>query len=483
MVPATGTALGAQDVEAELAYQCAFPSGPQPVTVRVSGRFPDAVTRGQEIQPTDVTTTVELPEAVIAELGAGPGPEVRGSTELAVGLSQGKARAEAVWRGTAAPVPLPSQGPLKLESAGDVPSVIPGNVGDLVLRAGTLKLALQTTGASTSPSPSQSPPDPVSATCSPDEEAHRDSLLTTIPVNGENPSGEPPPSGAPSKTSEPDPAELGRPGRTPQRPRAGTAAPTNAPSCIADEPTPMSLTAYVTGYSNVAKLDGASLIPLTCMQVEQGDSYAVPAPDEPFGFFLRQPATARLDHRGSAQTPPAKATFLTFGFTPTTATMTLEQTGPIEIEGDIHLGDDAYVDTLIRAPLVLRLSDVVVNGTPLDVGSDCRTTGPLASEEPEPERFPGDHLVLGGTAEWNNGTPRGYFMLTGGPLTGTFSIPAFTDCRTSDGEDLSRLLTSSISGPGNYVKQIQGQTCAVAQPVEAECTEDGQPVVIPEPER
>ncbi|MGG7612092.1 DUF6801 domain-containing protein, partial [Streptomyces sp. ZG43] len=82
MVPAAGTALGAQEVEAELPYTCAFPSGPQAVTVRVAARFPDSAAKGEAIVPAEVTTTVEVPEAAVAELGAAPGAEVRASTEL-----------------------------------------------------------------------------------------------------------------------------------------------------------------------------------------------------------------------------------------------------------------------------------------------------------------------------------------------------------------------------------------------------------------
>ncbi|KPC91346.1 hypothetical protein ADL27_30820, partial [Streptomyces sp. NRRL F-6602] len=89
MVPAAGTALGAQEVEAELPYTCAFPSGAQAVTVRVAARFPDSAAKGEAIVPAEVTTTVELPEAAVAELGAAAGAEVRASTELAVALSQG----------------------------------------------------------------------------------------------------------------------------------------------------------------------------------------------------------------------------------------------------------------------------------------------------------------------------------------------------------------------------------------------------------
>lgn len=64
------------------------------------------------------------------------------------------------------------------------------------------------------------------------------------------------------------------------------------------------------------------------------------------------------------------------------------------------------------------------------------------------------------------------------------TIPAFKGCGAG-GENLDRLLTASISGPGNYIKQIQGQTCAVGVdvPTEGQCTEDRQPYVVPKPER
>ncbi|MEU6108115.1 DUF6801 domain-containing protein [Streptomyces albidoflavus] len=484
MVPAAGTALGAQEVEAELPYMCAFPSGTQAVTVRVAARFPDSAAKGEAIVPADVTTTVELPEAAVAELGAAPGAEVRASTELAVALSQGEARAEASWRGTAQPATVPAEGPLVLESAGDVPSVTPGSDGELRLHAGGLELAMEAQAGSATPDPAQDSPAPVSASCTLGEDAPEDGLLATIPVTGgktDDPSKGPSPSEGPSASTGPDTREPGGAEAPPGRLRVEATDPKDAPPCIAEEPTSLTLTAYVTGYSNVEKLEGASLIPLSCMVIEQG---IAPDPEPDDEYLFRQPADVELSYQGRRQTPPAEATFLTYGFVPTTATMVLEQTEIMRLESDFYLGDPVKLDTAIRASLVLRLSDVKVNGTPLDVGPNCRTETPLTSHEPEPDRFPGPHIVLDGfgLAPWE-GQPEGYTLTTGGPLTSEVTIPAFTGCGTSDGEDLDRLLTAAISGPGNYVKQMQGQVCLVQDLNPDHCTPDGQPVVIPKPER
>ncbi|MFI1309933.1 DUF6801 domain-containing protein [Streptomyces albidoflavus] len=487
MVPAAGTALGAQEVEAELPYTCAFPSGPQAVTVRVAARFPDSAAKGEAIVPADVTTTVELPEAAVAELGTAPGAEVRAATELAVALSQGEARAEASWRGTAQPATVPAEGPLVLESAGDVPSVTPGSAGELSLRADTLKLAWEVGNA---PGSSDTQEDraggaPLSASCSLSGDAAGDGLLAVIPVTGTEPSRPaetPPPSGGPTG---PDAGKPDRPASPPGRLRVEADAPKDAPPCLADNPEPTTLNAYITGYSNVGKLEGASLIPVSCMIIEQGIA-AFPGPDD--RWLFRQPAEVELSYEGRRQTPPAQATFLTYGFVPTTATMVLEQAGRMHLEADFYLGNPVTVVSTIRASLVLRLSDVKVNGVPLDVGPDCRTETPLISAEPEPDRYPDQHMVLNGFSQQYEGeNATGYQVTSGGPLTSEVNIPAFTGCGTSDGEDLNRLFTAAISGPGNYVKQIQGQTCtpieATSEEMKDFCTPDGQPLVIPKPER
>ncbi|GHF07928.1 DUF6801 domain-containing protein [Streptomyces fumanus] len=502
-VPVAAGATGTQEIDAALPYVCLFPSGEQSATVRVAAGLPERVAAGEPIEPSGVSTTVELPEPAVADLAALGAAGVRAATRLTVGVTQGEATAEAVWRGGTEPTALPATGPLELTATGDVPSVTGQGSGELTLTAGgfALDLALTTAdGTATDPAS-------VTVDCALAEDAPDGGRLAGVQVGtGEDGGGTQTPgddatSAAPSATGTPGEPAPETPGDGPadrqgeRAPKAGEPAPggataeRTAPTCKYDEKYPagpMSLDAYITGYSNVNKLDGAALIPPFCTLITQGEPQFEFFPDFS-GATITQHSTADLWYQQRKQTPPFKGTFLAFDFTPTTATMVLEQTGPMTI--DSHGTTDfafTSTDTYVRAPIVLRVTALEVNGTPLDVGTKCRTRTSLASEDPEPEKYPGDHLVLHGRGEQVTGQPAtGYLLLSGGPLTGEVDIPAFTGCVTADGENLDRLLTASVSGPGNYVKMIQGQACFVSADVlnPDECTEDGQPKKVPVAER
>lgn len=532
LLPAAAVAVGTLKVDAALPYVCALPSGPQPATLRITAAFPERAAVGEEIGPTDVTTTVELPAPAVADLTALQAATVRAETRLAVGVTQNGQRAEATWSGTAPAVPVPAEGPLALTTTGDVPSLTTDTAGDLTLTAGNIAVDL---APSTADGAATTPPS-LAVHCVPGPDAEGGTVLATVPVGTGEPTGGPstspaspssPPTPIPSpsvpspsgtatglplpplpteRTTPPVPGaatgtEDGASEGPEIGPRADEEQPTDegtpgtpeprpaAPPCITEKPTPVSLSAYITGYANVRKLNGASLIPLSCLLIEQGlpEPPHVPAPEGEFHFFT--PSLANLSHQGRKETPPFTSTFLTFDFQPVTATMVLEQTGPITIGTlfrAVFATGDNYLDNTIRAPLVLRVLDVKVNGVELDVGPSCRTATPLSSPDPEPARYPGPHLVMVGKGHIPAGQPaQGYQLTSGGPLTGEVTIPAFKGCG-ADGENLDRLLTASISGPGNYVKQIQGQTCTVlnqAPTDDPQCTEDLQPYVVPKPER
>ncbi|MFC7975389.1 DUF6801 domain-containing protein [Streptomyces cinereoruber] len=515
LLPASAVAVGTLKVDTALPYVCTLPSGQQPATVRITAAFPERATAGEEIRPTDVTTTVELPAAAVADLTALKAATVRAETRLAVGVTQREQRAEAVWSGTSQPVAVPAEGPLVLTTTGDVPSLTTDVPGDLTLVAGAFAVDLAPStadGAATTPAS-------LSVACAPGPDAGERTRLVTLPVGADAPTTEPtspptssavpspsaPSSGPPAPSLPPDRTTPAKPESTngtsgvPKGPRVdrrtddGTASPSPAdrpaaPPCLTESPTPVSLSAYVTGYSNVRKQKGASLLPVSCMLIEQGLSGEPPYPAPPDEIHFFVPSTANLSYQGRKQTPPFTSTFLTFDFQPVTATMVLEQAGPITIEALLRIFMSDFsnsTETLVRAPLVLRVLDVKVNGVALDVGPSCRTVQPLTSTDPDPARHPGKHLVLLGKGRIVNGTDAvGYLLSSGGPLTGEVTIPAFEGCGTK-GESLDRLLTASISGPGNYVKQIQGQTCnvGVEEPTMDNCTEDLQPRKVPKPER
>ncbi|MDT0611808.1 DUF6801 domain-containing protein [Streptomyces lancefieldiae] len=498
-VPAAAVAAGSQQVDEVLPYVCALPSGEQTVTVRVTAAFPDRAAAGEPIVPSDVTTTVELPQTAVADLTARGAAGVRAATRLDVGVAQNEATARATWRGSTQPVALPASGPLTLTATGDVPSVTGQGAGELTFSAGDLALDLTPTtadGGATDPAA-------LTVDCTLAADAPDGGRLAAVPVGpdavpgtdapGASPSGSP--SGASSPSATPgleDEAPAQRQGdlapEVAENPPGGPAAKRDAPECRYDAgypAGPTSLNAYITGYTNVNKLKSATRIPVSCTLIEQGEPQFEFYPDFS-GATITQHSSGDLYYQGRKQTPPFEATFLTFDFTPTRATMVLEQTGPLTIDS---AGATDFVftstDTWIRVPLVLRVTALEVNGTPLDVGPDCRTEKPLKSPEPDPAKHPGDHLVLHGRGEQTTGQPAtGYLLTSGGPLTGEVTVPAFTGCGAG-GEDLDRLLTASVSGSGNYVKQIQGQTCFVSAEVlnPDECTPDGQPLEIPRPER
>ncbi|MFE5256076.1 DUF6801 domain-containing protein [Streptomyces coelicoflavus] len=515
LVPTTASASGTQEVEAELPYVCTLPSGPQPATVRVSAEFPERALAGEAFTPSGVTTTVELPDQAVADLAARDAAGVRAATRLGVGVTQNAATATATWRGSAEPVALPESGPLTLVTKGDVPSVAGRGDGDLTFSAGTLAIDLALEAAdgtatdaatATATADSGSGAGSLTVDCALAEDAPGQGLLATVPVGTGSaaPSGSPSspsPSGPAGTSGAPDDGQPDGPGdreaerQSERSPKVlentpGTAADRDeVPPCRYDEqhpPTDVSLNAYVTGYANVKKMKGAAYLPPSCVLIEQG--IPVPGPPDPDYLIFDTVSYANFHYQERRQTPPFEATFLSFDFAPVKATMVLEQTDTMRIDSRMKMSMTDFsttTDTYVRAPLVLHVLDLEVNGTPLDVGSECRTETSLISEDPDPANFPGDHLVLYGRGELLIGQPAtGYLLLSGGVLSGEATIPAFTGCGT-DGEDLDRLLTASVSGPGNLIKQVQGQTCAIAAPVfpsptnEGQCTEDLQPYEIP----
>ncbi|MFF0535253.1 DUF6801 domain-containing protein [Streptomyces coelicoflavus] len=507
LVPTTASASGTQQVEAELPYVCTLPSGPLPATVRVSAEFPERASAGEPFTPSGVTTTVELPDQAVADLAARDAAGVRAATRLGVGVAQNAATATATWRGSAEPVALPESGPLTLVTKGDVPSVAGRGDGDLTFSAGALAIDLALEAADgTAADAATAGPGSLTVDCALAEDAPGQGLLATVPVGTGTaaPSGSPSspsPSGPAGTSGAPDDGQSDAPGdreaerQSERSPKVlentpGTAADRDeVPPCRYDEqhpPTDVSLNAYVTGYANVKKMKGAAYLPPSCVLIEQG--IPVPGPPDPDYLIFDTVSYANFHYQERRQTPPFEATFLSFDFAPVKATMVLEQTDTMRIDSRMKMSMTDFsttTDTYVRAPLVLHVLDLEVNGTPLDVGSECRTETSLTSEDPDPANFPGDHLVLYGRGELLIGQPAtGYLLLSGGVLSGEATIPAFTGCGT-DGEDLDRLLTASVSGPGNLIKQVQGQTCAIAAPVfpsptnEGQCTEDLQPYEIP----
>ncbi|MFE9369278.1 DUF6801 domain-containing protein [Streptomyces sp. NPDC006711] len=482
IVPGATAALGDQQVSTDLAYTCAFPGGARPVSVRVAAKFPERAAPGVAIRPADVATRVTLPASAVAELTALHAATTGASIRLTTRVAQNGADATALWQLSAPSVPLPPAGDAVLTATGEVPTITANDPGDLMVTATALTLDFQPVtveGRATQPATLS-----VSCTRTPGGSDQLAKVPVSNGTSGSTPSSAPGAS-MPSPTAAATPPRPSLAAPKVAAPTAGSAPPAAVPPCHGDTAQPLALAAYVTGYSNVTKLNGASLIPVYCAQIVQGPNQLKRIEVRPgvFELHLLQKSQGRLDYQGRAQTPPAPATFLTFGFMPTTATMTLEQTGPMSIDSDLN-NTAGHGETYIRVPLTLRLSDVKVNGTPMDVGTNCRTTGPIYSQDPDPSNNTKDHMVLLGQLKKGKDTVwRGYSLSRGGPLDGEVTIPPFTGCGV--GEDLSPLFTASVSGPANTVKQNQGAPCASGIPDDPAklCTPDKQPTTIPPPLR
>ncbi|MFJ6433691.1 DUF6801 domain-containing protein [Streptomyces sp. NPDC091416] len=473
MIPgAQASAGGDREVQSELTYGCDFPSGSKPVTVRVSATVPEKATVDQPVQLRNVRTELTLDGEALADLPDAGAAGSRAKTQLTVDVAQGDRTAVTTWAGTAEnPVAVPESEELTFSSAGEVPTVTAGASGDLTFTAAKLTASI-TPPASDGAS---AEPPAVQLTCTPAPD--QDLSLVSVPVGAGPRWSSPEPSG--SREGKAPAGGVARNGGV--KPEVGDAAePTlqdgKAPRCVGDAEDQLSLNAYVTGYANVAKLKSATLFPVACTQIHQGAT-SIKFQDGHLHVF--QESTAMLDYQGQPKLPPATGTFLTFGFMPTTATMEMTQIPPAagpdgkplpNIHSDLTIlsPGNSVGTTTIDMQLQLRLYDVKVNGVPLDVGPNCRTAKPFA-------------LPLRGEMLLKDGVQTGYTLVTGGALAGKVTIPPFSGCGV--GEDLDDLFTASISGVPGDVKQIQAAPCAAAQHDPNVCTEDGQPVRVPKPQR
>jgi hypothetical protein len=170
--------------------------------------------------------------------------------------------------------------------------------------------------------------------------------------------------------------------------------------------------------------------------------------------YLQLDNAARLEFHGKHQFPPSPATFLSFGFVPTTATLELMEQGTIDIYvvGPAIPGQSCtpnkfrscnnVATAYSRLKALIAPGSVTVNGVPLDVGSHCET--------------PAFDVILTGS----NATNPQYSIQFGGPLTGMATLPHFKNC-AANGENLDPIFNAAISGPRNFTILTQGPLCTV----------------------
>lgn len=182
---------------------------------------------------------------------------------------------------------------------------------------------------------------------------------------------------------------------------------------------------YMAGFANVEKLHGAAVI----NEPDQNPVFANVA----YRTVEKESIEARFRFSGPLR---SRATFLTFGFMPTTATIELTQVGEGRMTGR-YVHNQGY-DLTATTEVSVRIHDATASGAPLDLGEHCRSSRPM-------------ELKL--TAEPADFTD----ILEGGLLTGDGTIPPFSGC--GGNEDMDRIFIGAISGAGNYLKIRQGPIC------------------------
>ena len=497
LVSASGLAADAspaaaqQVVRAHLAYSCRFPSGDRQVSVTVAGTFPTAAVPGRPIEPAGLRTLVAFSRSAVAGPRAPGAAMITGRDVLGVSSAEDAQAVSAQWPGRAGKaVPIAAGDRVHLTFSGAVPPVTASAPGTVTLTAAGLTLTLSLLQADGTPA---SPPALLVA-CAP--LPGKDTTLATVPVAAAAPARHAPAHGGPGAKNPAAPGSAGGipPGCAKRLIQGGT---TN----------PVLGCAYLAGYADVQKLKEAALVgpgphgvpPAALLHADTYASDIGCVPQEPtlaaciqhHGVIHVYSCTVgQLDYRKQLEFPPARATFLNFGFVPVTAMMQLSETTwprnhPPTENRKCYTGFNKGIAVPLKSPVVtvfsdlndsaaakfpvlnisetyltIHISQVAVNGVPLNVGPDCGTTKPVDA-------------VLTGHGH-NGPPPTGYTLDLGGPLTGNVTIPQFKHCGV--GENLNPLFNSGIAGPMNFQLMTQGTLCTPQQSGKPGC-----PPTVPKP--
>jgi hypothetical protein len=482
MLAVTGLAAGAasasgsqgtatQTATVSLTYLCHFPSRSHPVTVGITASVPTVAKVGKAIRPTGVTLVMALPPAAVPALAGLHATTVSAATRLAVSASEGSVGTSVVWPGaTTRPVHRSAHGGLAVTTAGAVPAVTASSPGQVALTAAGLsvtftpgKAAVPAPGPAASPTPAAGRPAiPAAASATPGAAgqtpapqpggpAQRPLQVNCTPVPGQDAilgtvvvTGKPPRAARRHAAVQPNCPPL-PPGGLKLNPRFPPPPP---PPGATVGSAPAQGCAYTTGYADARKLQGAALLVPALTNVDL--FVRTVTSFDPKINYAEFDNAAELDFHGKHEFPPSTATFLTFGFVPTTATILLLEHGTVNIFAigpAIPQGckPNQFQNCHTIATVSSRLSvqivpgSVTVNGTPLNVGSRCETT-------------PFDAILTGSDA---SNPP--YNVVTGGPLTGMVNIPPFHNCGV--GENLDPIFNAAISGPQNFNLLTQGAVC------------------------
>lgn len=437
---------GEHAVDRSFGYACQLPSGTQQLAVRVIANVPDTATVGRPIRLGDVTVLVALPAAAVADLTKQGATTVGGTLRLTSLVTVNGSPARITGSDFAVPETSVGADQLVLAGSGKEPAPTVATPGRVVFSVADLSVSLnlrQADGTAAQPAT-------MSLACSPS--LGQDTTLATVAVSATDAQGASGPGTVSHATAAKAQEDYCPPDVT-----GGFSEdfplPDPPPGTDVYETPPQFACAKVSGFSNVAKLNGAApLFGKMALAVGNRTLYkwdpANPIPENNY---------TQIDTIGAAHLETTQATFLTFGFMPTTAELDVTQVGKTTAYQNANITAVDYAQrmpglpprfTTASAYVSLRVHDVRINGVPLDVGPDCSTSQPMelqlsASTEDDPN----------------------YVVNDGGYLSGTVTIPPFRGCGV--GEKLDPLFTASLSGPGNFIKVTQGPICDTMKPTYA----------------
>lgn len=123
--------------------------------------------------------------------------------------------------------------------------------------------------------------------------------------------------------------------------------------------------------------------------------------------------------------PPATGSFTELGFLPVTATTEFIQDGPTTGTEDPNTGGIAS-----SSKIIIRLTDVKIAGIDVPVGNSCQTSPATVN--------------LTSQADFN--------VVTGGTVSGTYTIPSFSNCGLIN----TPIINAVIPGSGNTITLTLG---------------------------
>lgn len=431
-----GPAIGGQTTATTLGYTCQFPAGPQQVQLRVNATFPETDAVGAAIVPSDVSAKLVIPQVALGNLTTINAASVEAKADLSVVVRNNGDSQASTWRNLTAPnTPLPSTGDLTMTLSGIAAPVRESGSGDVTFAADAFGLLLTpstSSGAATNPATM-----PVACTLNPGQTA----TLATVHIPATPTNSTPPTNPNKPSTSSKDAA---RPGDdTPKDPACNLPNGSESPVTGA---TPIE--ADLLGRTNLNKL-GESTESDGIVYITNVDSW-----------FGNDAPIFTLCYTGQLAMNPSTTTILGFGFVPITTTLKYVQANtpenPMWVDASSDFDTSTYPDghpTGHSSALInIYVASASINGTPLNVGDNCRTKTPVS-------------LVLNSLPELNpdNTETYPYAGAGGGYLQGSIDVPDFTGCGVED--NLDNLLSAPVAGPNNLIRVCQGTADVVDPPV------------------